>query len=139
MAGGFRSPAFWLGLSAPAGAPVEPGVHDIGWKGGGRIHRKGEWPEWWEDEEEPQPKKTPKKVKSTKERLAEAVSFLPMPKAKVVRLRPPRIVPPKPPVRRKAKVQPLLPPKKRRKKLSAKERARRRKIAAALLLLLDDL
>lgn len=136
MAGGFKSPAFWLGLSAPAGAPTPPAVHDIGYKGGGRVQRKGEWPEWWDDEEEPQPKEAPK---SFKERIAEVAALLPVPKAKAVQLRPPRIVPTSVQRKPKPKVQLVVVPKKRRKKMSPKMRARRRKLAAALLLLLDAL
>ena len=58
--------------------PPEP--YEIGWTGGGRVMRKGEFPEWWKEEEEPQPQEEKKERKSTAERIAEVAETLPIPK-----------------------------------------------------------
>ena len=53
--------------------------------------RKGEFPEWWREEEEPQPKETEELKKSSAEQIAELAETLPIPKRqetkKVVPLR----------------------------------------------------
>ncbi len=60
-------------------------------QGGGRVMRKGEFPEWWREEEEPQPKETEELKKSSAEQIAELAETLPIPKRqetkKVVPLR----------------------------------------------------
>ena len=61
--------------------------------GGGRVMRKGQFPEWWEEEEEPQPKPEPEDT--AREKLAEAAAVLPFPKSK-------NKVPPPPPKPKKA-------------------------------------
>lgn len=63
---------------------------------GGRVMREGQFPEWWENWEEPQPTEPPPNPIPLSELLAEAAGALDMPRAKAP-------APPKP----KAKPQPV--------------------------------
>lgn len=75
-----------------SGTPPVP--YDVGWKGGGRVMREGQFPEWWKEWEEPQPEVGPPKP-TTEEKIAELASKSAMPKT----------------LRKKATVTPLKKPK----------------------------
>jgi hypothetical protein len=114
----------------------EPAVpQDTGYKGGGRVLHKGEFPEWWKDWEEPQPEE--EIPKSAKEQLAELAAGLPARKPKVVPIRPQL----KPSILRNVglviETNSALPITVKRR-LRASVRAHRRMLAASLLLHLES-
>ena len=63
-----------------SGGVAPPVPYDISWKGGGRVMRPGQFPEWWKEEEEPQPQEIESEKPKSKDKLAELAGELSMPK-----------------------------------------------------------
>ena len=135
-----------------SGGVTPPVPRDISWKGGGRVMRKGDFPEWWKEEEEPQPKETAETKKSTAEQIAELAETLPIPKPKetkkVVPLRKktPKKAQPKQQIIEPEKevVPPSIPPEIQAlqsdmKEIATKMTRMEKRLAAALLLLLRNM
>lgn len=123
-------------LSADVCSPVTPVTTEPAITGGARVLRKGEFPKWWEEWEEPQPKKMP--PKSAKERLAETASDLrlrkpeivPLPKAAVIPIRPKITITREVMIRASGRMDITY-------KVVTEHTKTRRMVAAALLLLLE--
>lgn len=136
-------------LSADICSPVTPVAAT---QGGGRVLVRGQFPDFWKDWEEPQPKVGPPE-KSSKEEIAELAAELRMPEpAKILPFAPKAVPKPKPAViersafiewravltERQMTVMLTGRLETKHRTISSEMRTQRRMLAAALLLLMDD-